>query len=278
MGVDGVDGNSIEGIEFVYLAEERSGARMSRDNNSELLNSIFKGEVASVHSYGAFVRIPGNKNQGLVHRTQVSKVAVDDVSEVLQRGEKVWCKVISITDDNKIALSMKVVNQGNGKDLDPNGVQIHQDEQRRKIHIPGSGKKTIQLEAVFNTTCSKCGTRGHLARDCFKSPDGKTYELIPEEEPDIQNQSTKVSTVQEKDIKAKKQRKKKKKHKKEKGNRKVKKNKKQRKRRQKTSSSHSEEPSSGNSDEEQQNKESCHRRKRKHSVSPSSEHRKRLRH
>ncbi|XP_033611334.1 nucleolar protein of 40 kDa isoform X2 [Cryptotermes secundus] len=181
-------------------------------------------------------------------------------------------------DDNKIALSMKVVNQGNGKDLDPNGVQIHQDEQRRKIHIPGSGKKTIQLEAVFNTTCSKCGTRGHLARDCFKSPDGKTYELIPEEEPDIQNQSTKVSTVQEKDIKAKKQRKKKKKHKKEKGNRKVKKNKKQRKRRQKTSSSHSEEPSSGNSDEEQQNKESCHRRKRKHSVSPSSEHRKRLRH
>jgi predicted RNA-binding protein with RPS1 domain len=54
-------------------------------------------QVASVHTYGAFVRIPGNKNQGLVHRTQVSKVAVDDVSEVLQRGEKVWCKVISIT-------------------------------------------------------------------------------------------------------------------------------------------------------------------------------------
>jgi hypothetical protein len=31
---------------------------------------------------------------------------------------------ILFQDDNKIALSMKVVNQGNGKDLDPNGVQI----------------------------------------------------------------------------------------------------------------------------------------------------------
>jgi hypothetical protein len=31
---------------------------------------------------------------------------------------------ILFQDDNKIALSMKVVNQGNGTDLDPKGVQI----------------------------------------------------------------------------------------------------------------------------------------------------------
>ena len=54
-------------------------------------------QVATVHNYGAFVRIPGSKNQGLIHRSQVSKVPVDDVSEVLQRGDKVWCKVINIT-------------------------------------------------------------------------------------------------------------------------------------------------------------------------------------
>lgn len=52
--------------------------------------------MAKVHDYGAFVRIPDSRQQGLVHRSQVSSTRVDDVTEVLQRGERIWCKVISI--------------------------------------------------------------------------------------------------------------------------------------------------------------------------------------
>jgi len=145
------------------------------------LNKIFLGEVASVQNYGAFVRIPGTSQQGLIHRTQVSTAHVDNVAEVLQKGERVWCKVISVGEDGKVGLSMKHVNQGNGTDLDPNGVELQKDVQRRKN--PGiTQRKIIQLEAVLNTTCTKCGTRGHLAKDCFMSPDGKKYELIPEVE------------------------------------------------------------------------------------------------
>nr|CAD7431305.1 unnamed protein product [Timema monikensis] len=142
-------------------------------------------EVKSVHPYGAFVQMPGAVVQGLVHRTQVSSVSVSDVSEVLQPGERVWCKVINITDDNKLALSMKVVDQGNGMDLDPNGVQIEQDERRRKAHPSGTGRRIIELGAVLNTTCSKCGVHGHLANECFRSPDGKTYALVEEEKDDM---------------------------------------------------------------------------------------------
>ncbi|XP_011159394.1 nucleolar protein of 40 kDa [Solenopsis invicta] len=143
------------------------------------LNQIFLGEVASVQNYGAFVRIPGTPQQGLIHRTQVSTAHVDNVAEVLQKGERVWCKVISVGEDGKVGLSMKYVNQGNGTDLDPNGVELQRDVQRKKN--PGmTQRKVIQLEAVLNTTCAKCGTRGHLAKDCFMSPDGKKYELIPE--------------------------------------------------------------------------------------------------
>lgn len=140
------------------------------------------GEVASVQNYGAFVRIPGCSNQGLVHRSQISKVNVPDVSEVLAKGDRVWCKIVNTTDDGKIGLSMKVVDQGNGKDLDPAGVQMKLDEQRRKEWTPGDKRKTISLEAVFNTTCSKCGTRGHLSKDCFQAAGGKTYDLLPEDE------------------------------------------------------------------------------------------------
>ncbi|XP_023288136.1 nucleolar protein of 40 kDa [Orussus abietinus] len=145
------------------------------------LNQIFLGEVASVQNYGAFIRIPGCSQQGLVHKSQVSTTHVDDVADVLQRGDRVWCKVISMGDDGKIGLSMKHVNQGNGMDLDPNGVQLQRDEQKRKSIVP-TQRKVIELQAVLNTTCTKCGTAGHLSKDCFMSPDGKKYELIPEVE------------------------------------------------------------------------------------------------
>ncbi|KAK2587611.1 hypothetical protein KPH14_003738 [Odynerus spinipes] len=143
------------------------------------VNQIFLGEVAAVQNYGAFVRIPGCTQQGLIHKSQVSTTHVDDVAEILQRGERVWCKVISVSDDGKIGLSMKHVNQGNGTDLDPNGVELQRDMQKKKAYT-SQQRKTIQLEAVFNTTCTKCGTHGHLAKDCFVPPNGKKYELLPE--------------------------------------------------------------------------------------------------
>lgn len=102
------------------------------------------------------------------------------MGEVLQRGERVWCKVISIGEDGKVALSMKLVNQGNGRDLDPNGVQLQLDEQKRKQMGRNDSKKVIVLEAIYKTVCTKCKTPGHLARDCFSTPDGKKYELLPE--------------------------------------------------------------------------------------------------
>ncbi|KYN02967.1 PREDICTED: nucleolar protein of 40 kDa-like [Cyphomyrmex costatus] len=173
------------------------------------LNQIFLGEIASVQNYGAFIRIPGTSQQGLIHRSQVSTAHVDNVAEVLQKGERVWCKVISVGEDGKVGLSMKHVNQGNGTDLDPNGVELQRDAQRKRN--PGMTQhKAIQLEAVLNTTCTKCGTKGHLSKDCFMSPDGKKYELIPEieeesvPEPDSKN----IEKKAEKKHKSKKKKKK----------------------------------------------------------------------
>lgn len=134
---------------------------------------------------------------------------MDDVGDILQKGERVWCKIITIGENGKIALSMKYVNQGNGKDLDLNGVKQQMEEQKKRTIIPRE-RKAIQLEAVLNTTCSKCGTIGHFAKDCFMSLDGKKYELIPEiEDEHVTLPEVKIST--EKIHKSKKTKKKKKK-------------------------------------------------------------------
>ncbi|XP_016072813.1 PREDICTED: nucleolar protein of 40 kDa isoform X2 [Miniopterus natalensis] len=151
--------------------------------NLPALYTIFQGEVAMVTDYGAFIKIPGCRKQGLVHRTHMSSCRVDKPSEIVDVGDKVWVKLIGREMKNdriKVSLSMKVVNQGTGKDLDPNNVIIEQEERRRRSFQDYTGQK-ITLEAVLNTTCKKCGCKGHFAKDCFMQPGGTKYSLIPDE-------------------------------------------------------------------------------------------------
>nr|XP_019946423.1 PREDICTED: nucleolar protein of 40 kDa [Paralichthys olivaceus] len=147
------------------------------------LYSIAKGEVVSVQAYGAFVRLPGYKKEGLVHVSEMSASRVENASEIVDVGEQVWIKVIGkeIRDDKvKMSFSMKAVNQGTGRDLDPNNVNAEQDARRRKLFRDQTGNR-ITLEAVLNTTCAKCGCKGHFTKDCFSAP-GLQYALLPEED------------------------------------------------------------------------------------------------
>ncbi|MED6278077.1 hypothetical protein CHARACLAT_019947 [Characodon lateralis] len=181
------------------------------------MHSIAKGEVVSVQSYGAFVRLPGYKKEGLVHVSEMSASRVENASEIVDVGERVWIKVIGREiqgDKVKLSFSMKAVNQGTGQDLDPNNVMADQDARRRKQFRDHTGNR-ITLEAVLNTTCSKCGCKGHFTKDCFSAP-GLQYALVPEED-DEEAQKQQTATLrppQDSDKKKKKKEKKMKKKKK----------------------------------------------------------------
>ncbi|XP_061902250.1 nucleolar protein of 40 kDa isoform X2 [Entelurus aequoreus] len=152
------------------------------------LYSISKGEVVSVQTYGAFVRLPGYKKEGLVHVSEMSATRVESASEIVDVGEKVWIKVIGREvqgDKIKLSFSMKAVNQGTGRDLDPNNVLA----ERRRQFRDHTGNR-ITLDAVLNTTCTKCGCKGHFTKDCYSAP-GLQYSLVPDEadgEPQQQQQ------------------------------------------------------------------------------------------
>uniref|UniRef100_A0A3Q2P3S5 Zinc finger CCHC domain-containing protein 17 n=1 Tax=Fundulus heteroclitus TaxID=8078 RepID=A0A3Q2P3S5_FUNHE len=181
------------------------------------LHSIAKGEVVSVQTYGAFVRLPGYKKEGLVHVSEMSASRVENPSEIVDVGERVWIKVLGREiqgDKVKLSFSMKAVNQGTGQDLDPNNVMADQDA-RRRMKFRDHSSNRITLEAVLNTTCSKCGCKGHFTKDCFSAP-GLQYALVPEEEDEEpeQQQPAAVRPAQDSDKKKKKKEKKTKKKKK----------------------------------------------------------------
>ncbi|NXT06050.1 NO40 protein, partial [Prunella fulvescens] len=120
-------------------------------------------------------------------------------------------------DKLKLSLSMKVVHQGTGKDLDPNNVSLEQDERKKRTFRDYTSQK-ITLEAVLNTVCKKCGCKGHFAKECFMQPGGTKYSLIPEEEEEEGAAAgcggdKKISQAEESSKKRKKEKKKKKKHK-----------------------------------------------------------------
>lgn len=69
------------------------------------------------------------------------------------------------------------MRQGDGTDLDPNNVNAEMAAQRKRT--PHEGRKPIEFGAELPTTCSRCGSRGHLAKECWAEGD-KKYEMVPE--------------------------------------------------------------------------------------------------
>jgi len=70
---------------------------------------------------------------------------------------------------------MRYVGQKDGEDKDPNNVHADSGGGRG-----GAKPEPIRIGAVQATTCSRCGARGHTARECFASA-GKHYSLVEED-------------------------------------------------------------------------------------------------
>ena len=67
---------------------------------------ILEGKVTGITKFGAFVALPGGKS-GLVHISEVANAYVSDINEHLSNGQDVKVKVIGITPEGKINLSIK---------------------------------------------------------------------------------------------------------------------------------------------------------------------------
>jgi polyribonucleotide nucleotidyltransferase len=94
---------------------------------------IYEGTVVKVMDFGAFVNFFGAKD-GLVHISQLAPRRVQKVTDVVKEGDKVKVKLLGFDERGKVRLSMKVVDQATGEDLEAKqkaeGEQQRGDQQR----------------------------------------------------------------------------------------------------------------------------------------------------
>jgi polyribonucleotide nucleotidyltransferase len=85
--------------------------------NDPEVGQIYEGTVVKVVDFGAFVNFFGAKD-GLVHISQLAKGRVAKSSDVVKEGEKVKVKLLGFDDRGKVRLSMRLVDQETGEDLE----------------------------------------------------------------------------------------------------------------------------------------------------------------
>src|SRR5688500_10606741 len=81
------------------------------------IGHIYEGTVVKTMDFGAFVNFFGAKD-GLVHISQLAPNRVQKTTDVVKEGDKVKVKLLGFDERGKVRLSMKVVDQQTGEDLE----------------------------------------------------------------------------------------------------------------------------------------------------------------
>ncbi|KFB11313.1 polyribonucleotide nucleotidyltransferase [Nitratireductor basaltis] len=81
------------------------------------VGEIYEGTVVKTADFGAFVNFFGPRD-GLVHISQLAPERVQKTTDVVKEGQKVYVKLMGFDERGKVRLSMKVVDQETGKELE----------------------------------------------------------------------------------------------------------------------------------------------------------------
>lgn len=115
------------------------------------VGEIVEGVVTGIKDFGAFVLLP-NGETGLVHISEVADSYVKDIHDYLQKQDKVKVKVLSVSGDGKIGLSIKRVSSPSS---DNNNVQrpAQRGGERKKSH--SKGRSASGAKATFEDRLSR---------------------------------------------------------------------------------------------------------------------------
>jgi S1 RNA binding domain protein len=70
------------------------------------VGAIVEGKVTGITKFGAFIELPGGKT-GMVHISEVAATYVKEIRDFIQDNQMVRVKILAITPEGKVNLSIK---------------------------------------------------------------------------------------------------------------------------------------------------------------------------
>ncbi len=70
------------------------------------VGQILEGKITGITKFGVFVDL-GDSTTGMVHISEVAQNYVNDINDYVKEGDTVKVKVLNISEDGKISLSIK---------------------------------------------------------------------------------------------------------------------------------------------------------------------------
>ena len=74
------------------------------------VGDVVEGEVTGVVDFGVFIRL-SPELEGLIHISELDWQLIEDPSEIVKIGDKVKAKIVEITEDGRISLSLKALKE-----------------------------------------------------------------------------------------------------------------------------------------------------------------------
>ena len=72
---------------------------------------VVSGEITGIVEFGVFIKLLTDNLEGLIHISELDWRLIDDPAEIVKIGQKVKAKIIEITPDGRISLSLKALKK-----------------------------------------------------------------------------------------------------------------------------------------------------------------------
>ena len=107
--------------------------------------AIVSGKITGLTDFGAFVELEGGKT-GMIHISEVASNYVKDIREHVSVGQEVKAKIISISPEGKISLSIRKLNDQPKEHHQKNENQNKNDQQfQPRPQRPRSERRPAQV-------------------------------------------------------------------------------------------------------------------------------------
>ena len=134
------------------------------------VGSVLEGKVTGITKFGVFVDL-GEGKVGMVHISEVASTYVREISDHIKNGEIVKVKVLSVSDDGKISLSIKKAqeqkppvrrgpHQSSGYEWSPKPRQNLSFEDMMSKFKQSSDEKMLDLKKIMDSKRGSSPKRG----------------------------------------------------------------------------------------------------------------------